>query len=247
MQKREESGCMSNIPVLEIFGPTIQGEGLFIGQKTMFVRTAGCDYRCSWCDSSFTWDHTAKEEIVWMTAEEIIQCLREKGGNRFCHVTISGGNPLLIASLGKVITLLQEQQLTVAIETQGSVWQEWLREVDEITISPKGPSSGMTVDLSRLDTIIQRLEGKELVLKVVIFNEEDMHFAEQLHIRYPTIPFVLQVGNNQVTHIDTVLLRNQLVAHYEALIEKVMENEQLNHVRVLPQLHTLVWGNKRGV
>lgn len=40
------------IPVLEIFGPTIQGEGMVIGQKTMFVRTAGCDYSCSWCDSS---------------------------------------------------------------------------------------------------------------------------------------------------------------------------------------------------
>ena len=37
----------SKIPVLEIFGPTIQGEGRVIGRKTMFVRTAGCDYRCS--------------------------------------------------------------------------------------------------------------------------------------------------------------------------------------------------------
>lgn len=48
------------IPVLEIFGPTIQGEGMVIGQKTMFVRTAGCDYSCSWCDSAFTWDGSAK-------------------------------------------------------------------------------------------------------------------------------------------------------------------------------------------
>ncbi|MDF0142324.1 7-carboxy-7-deazaguanine synthase QueE, partial [Staphylococcus pseudintermedius] len=47
---------MAKIPVLEIFGPTIQGEGRVIGRKTMFVRTAGCDFRCSWCDSKFTWD-----------------------------------------------------------------------------------------------------------------------------------------------------------------------------------------------
>ncbi|PGD66807.1 7-carboxy-7-deazaguanine synthase QueE, partial [Bacillus toyonensis] len=39
---------MSKIPVLEIFGPTIQGEGMVIGQKTMLIRTAGCDYSCSW-------------------------------------------------------------------------------------------------------------------------------------------------------------------------------------------------------
>ena len=84
---------MAKIPVLEIFGPTIQGEGRVIGRKTMFVRTAGCDYRCSWCDSAFTWDGSAKEDIKLMTAEEIYDALLEIGGHRFNHVTISGGNP----------------------------------------------------------------------------------------------------------------------------------------------------------
>src|SRR5690606_39988469 len=58
---------MSKIPVIEIFGPTIQGEGMVIGQKTMFVRTAGCDYSCSWCDSAFTWDGSGKSLIKQMT------------------------------------------------------------------------------------------------------------------------------------------------------------------------------------
>lgn len=62
----------------------------------MFVRTAGCDYRCSWCDSAFTWDGSAKEDIKLMTAEEIYDALLEIGGHRFNHVTISGGNPALI-------------------------------------------------------------------------------------------------------------------------------------------------------
>ncbi|MCB6939963.1 4Fe-4S cluster-binding domain-containing protein, partial [Agathobacter rectalis] len=82
---------MAKIPVLEIFGPTIQGEGRVIGRKTMFVRTAGCDYRCSWCDSSFTWDGSMKDEIQMMTAEEIYDRLYEIGGDCFNHVTISGG------------------------------------------------------------------------------------------------------------------------------------------------------------
>ena len=47
----------------------------------MFVRTAGCDYRCSWCDSAFTWDGSAKEDIKLMTAEEIYNQLK-KGGDR---------------------------------------------------------------------------------------------------------------------------------------------------------------------
>ena len=54
----------NTIPVLEIFGPTIQGEGMVVGRKTMFVRTAGCDYSCSWCDSAFTWDGSAKTIFV---------------------------------------------------------------------------------------------------------------------------------------------------------------------------------------
>lgn len=77
------------IPVLEIFGPTIQGEGMVIGQKTMFVRTAGCDYSCSWCDSKFTWDGSEKN-IRKMNAKEILDALIEEGGDRFGHVTISG-------------------------------------------------------------------------------------------------------------------------------------------------------------
>lgn len=76
---------MKKIPVLEIFGPTIQGEGMVIGQKTMFVRTGGCDYRCSWCDSAFTWDGSQKAEV--MDAKSIIDGLYEKGANLFTHVT----------------------------------------------------------------------------------------------------------------------------------------------------------------
>ena len=82
----------SKIPVLEIFGPTIQGEGRVIGRKTMFVRTAGCDYRCSWCDSAFTWDGSAKDDIELLTAQDIYDRLKEIGGNQFDRVTISGGN-----------------------------------------------------------------------------------------------------------------------------------------------------------
>lgn len=84
MPKQEGSGWkLSKVPVLEIFGPTIQGEGMVVGQKTMFVRTAGCDYSCSWCDSSFTWDGSGKHLIVQMTAEEIWSELKRLGEMAF--------------------------------------------------------------------------------------------------------------------------------------------------------------------
>src|SRR4051794_10363806 len=138
MQKQDGSGWkLSKIPVMEIFGPTIQGEGMVIGQKTMFVRTAGCDYSCAWCDSAFTWDGTGKNDITQMTAEEIWEGLFKLGGTGFSFVTISGGNPALLKNLGSLVELLKQKNIKIALETQGSKWQDWFMDIDELTISPK--------------------------------------------------------------------------------------------------------------
>ena len=189
MQKQDGSGWkLSKIPVLEIFGPTIQGEGAVIGQKTMFVRTAGCDYSCSWCDSAFTWDGSGKDQIEMLTAEEIWEELKRLGGDGFSFVTISGGNPALLKNLDRLIALLKENEITIGVETQGSRWQDWFYDIDELTISPKPPSSGMDTDFHILDEIIANLQnsqnGHHLSLKVVIFNDEDYQYAKQVHQRY---------------------------------------------------------------
>jgi 7-carboxy-7-deazaguanine synthase len=239
------------VPVLEIFGPTIQGEGMVIGQKTMFVRTAGCDYSCRWCDSAFTWDGSAKEEIMQMTAEEIWHRLVELGEDRFNHVTISGGNPALIKALDELISLLKKKNIRVALETQGSRWQDWFYDIDALTISPKPPSSGMNTNFAVLDEIIERLQksgrAENVSLKVVVFDEKDFEYAKFVHARYPNIPFYLQVGNDDVAERDDFTLRTKLLEKLEWLIEKAVQTKEMNDARVLPQLHALVWGNKRGV
>lgn len=236
---------------MEIFGPTIQGEGMVVGQKTMFVRTAGCDYSCSWCDSSFTWDGSGKHLIVQMTAEEIWSELKRLGGNGFSFVTISGGNPVLLRNLEAFITILKENAIKIGVETQGSRWQEWLYDIDELTISPKPPSSKMTTDFNVLSEIIEKLinrnSGQHISIKIVVFNQEDYDYAKQVHLRYPMIPFYLQVGNEDITTTDNSLLISELLFKYQALIDMVIADEELRDVKVLPQLHTLVWGNKRGV
>ncbi|MFX3623000.1 MAG: 7-carboxy-7-deazaguanine synthase QueE [Ectobacillus sp.] len=238
---------MTNIPVLEIFGPTIQGEGMVIGQKTMFVRTAGCDYRCSWCDSAFTWDGSAKGQIRQMSAEEIWNELKEIGGGCFSHVTISGGNPALLQTLGELVALLKRNGIRTAIETQGSKWQNWLLDIDEVTISPKPPSSGMKTDFQMLDSVIERLQNRHISLKVVVFSEEDFAYAKMVHQRYPGVPFYLQVGNEDVHTANDTELIARLLRRYEWLIEQAVQSVEMNDAKVLPQLHTLVWGNKRGV
>ncbi|AVQ34286.1 7-carboxy-7-deazaguanine synthase QueE [Staphylococcus muscae] len=234
------------IPVLEIFGPTIQGEGQVIGRKTMFVRTAGCDFRCSWCDSKFTWDGSMKDEIQMMTAEEIWERLTEIGGECFDHVTISGGNPALIKNLQAFVDLCETKHIQLALETQGTKFQPWMRQIHDLTISPKPPSSGMNQDLSQLDTVITQCVPTSLSLKVVVFDEADLTFAQTIHKRYPKTPFYLQVGNPYLE--DTVEHHTErLLNRYEWLINKVMSNPTLNRVHVLPQLHTLLWSNLKGV
>lgn len=238
---------MAKIPVLEIFGPTIQGEGRVIGRKTMFVRTAGCDYRCSWCDSSFTWDGSAKNQIKMMTAEEIYDELYRIGGDYFNHVTISGGNPALIKGIQELVDLFDEKGIHSALETQGSRFQPWMRQIDDLTISPKPPSSMMKPNLMTLDEVIEQCVPETLNLKVVVFDDTDFDFARDIHHRYPSIPFYLQVGN---PYLDGEYIENhtaRLLALYESLVDRVINTSDMNDVYVLPQLHTLLWSNKKGV
>src|SRR5699024_7322 len=238
------------IPVLEIFGPTIQGEGMVIGQKTMFVRTAGCDYSCAWCDSKFTWDGSEKHHIRKMNAQEILDVLIKEGGDHFGHVTISGGNPGLLPQLDALVDLLHTHGIKIALETQGSRWQPWFTKIDELTLSPKPPSSGMKTDFSILDQIIDSLcleQKGSFSLKIVIFDEEDLDYARKVHKKYPTVELFLQVGNDDLDTIDQEAFLAYSLEKYERLIDQVMVDKELKHVRVLPQLHTYLWGNKRGV
>lgn len=262
----------TRIPVLEVFGPTVQGEGMVIGVKTMFVRTAGCDYSCSWCDSAFTWDGSAKDDIEWLEPESVLERLRNLSGGEWPgHVTLSGGNPALLPQLGGLISLLQSGGTVVALETQGSRWQDWFLSVDELTLSPKPPSSGMKTDWIALERIVARLieAGRTPSLKVVVMEpagglqtagdgkkaepdapgstDEDLEFAMEVHSRFPAVPMFLQAGNDRLEEPDAAALREHLAARYERLVDSVMADARWRRVRVLPQLHAWLWGNKRGV
>ena len=163
------------LPVLEIFGPTFQGEGRAIGQKTMFVRTAGCDYHCDWCDSAFTWD--GSEKPTRMTADEVIAALDKLGS--YDYVTLSGGNPaILAANMAELVTKLKERGVTLAVETQGSRWQNWLKDIDQVTLSPKPPSSKMEVNFETLDFIVSQLDPDKVTFKIPVFDDVDLAFAK---------------------------------------------------------------------
>jgi 7-carboxy-7-deazaguanine synthase len=186
-----------------------------------------------------------------MEAEEIWQELVSLGGDGFSFVTISGGNPALLKNLEKLIHILKENKIRICLETQGSKWQDWVMDIEELTISPKPPSSRMVTNFDVLDRIINKRKDADPThntsIKVVVFDDFDYSYAKKVHFRYLDIPFFLQVGNDDRETMNKQELLEQLVQKYESLINKVMLDKELKNVKVLPQLHTYIWGNKRGV
>src|SRR5690606_32218634 len=121
------------IAVSEIFGPTIQGEGALIGVPTVFVRTGGCDFRCSWCDTRYAVEPPFKGDWRPMGAETILAGFSLQGGGEPILVSLSGGNPAL-QPLELLIKLGHWQGYRFAMETQGSKAQPWFAALDHLTL-----------------------------------------------------------------------------------------------------------------
>ena len=241
------------IPVAEIFGPTIQGEGPHVGMKTLFVRVAGCDFKCAWCDSKFAWKIDGS--IKRYGTKELADILVKECNNSKCsNVVLTGGNPCLY-DFKQVIDILHNNDITVDIETQGSKMPDWLLDVDLLVISPKAPSSKQpdvykTVNEYMNMKLLSSIKQK-VAIKIPVFNEEDFEFAMKYYALVDyyrekgiDIDLYLSVGNTNTTEAGDISKR--VLTDYEKLINMVA-NSYMERVFILPQVHTLVWGNKQGV
>jgi 7-carboxy-7-deazaguanine synthase len=237
------------IRVSEIFGPTIQGEGVLIGLPTVFVRTGGCDYRCSWCDTLHAVDSEYRDQWTPMSVEEIWAEVVSLSGGQPLTVSLSGGNPA-IQPLGPLIARGDAEGYRFALETQGSVARDWFADLDTLVLSPKPPSSGMETDWGQFEDCLRRAAGgPEVALKIVVFDERDYRYAREVAGRYPDLPVYLQPGNHTPPPADDDDARIDIDGIMERmlwLVETVTEDRWFE-ARVLPQLHVLLWGNRRGV
>ncbi len=237
----------SAIRISEIFGPTIQGEGALIGQATVFVRTGGCDYRCSWCDTLHAVDSAFRHEWKPMSAGAIMTRVEELSGGKPLMVSLSGGNPA-IQPLGQLIDIGHAKGYRFALETQGSIAQDWFKDLDVLTLSPKPPSSGKTTDWDKFDDCLKAAgDAPKTALKIVIMDDADYIYAKDVEARYPALPLYLQPGNHtppteNSEHIDT----DGIMERMRWLIDKTSADQWYN-ATILPQLHTLIWGNEKGV
>lgn len=236
---------MTNLRIAEIFGPTIQGEGALIGEPTVFVRTGGCDYRCAWCDSMHAVDPALRHTWAAMSTDAVWSEITRLSGGKPLTISLSGGNPA-IQDFTALIALGQAAGYRFACETQGSVARPWFAALDTLVLSPKPPSSGETVNWTTFSACVGAASGAgQVVLKIVIFDDVDYAWARDVADRYPSLPLYLQPGNPEVDPAVAVApqaLSDRLLW----LVDKVMADGWFAP-RVLPQLHVLLWGNKRGV
>jgi len=148
----------STLPLMEHFY-TIQGEGFHTGRAAYFVRLAGCDVGCVWCDVKESWDANAHPQINIYT---ILQYVMEAKAEM---AVITGGEPLL-HQLDELTALLQQNNIETNIETSGSspLSGNW----NWICVSPKKFKEPL------LDVIEKANE-----LKIVVFNKSDFEWAEK--------------------------------------------------------------------
>ncbi|MDE1157752.1 MAG: 7-carboxy-7-deazaguanine synthase QueE [Neorhizobium sp.] len=258
---RESGAKAEKIRISEIFGPTIQGEGMLIGQPTVFVRTGGCDYRCSWCDTLHAVDSAYRDQWAPMGVEEIWAEVLKLSGSVPLTVSLSGGNPA-IQPLGGLIRRGKRDGYRFAIETQGSVARDWFADLDFLVLSPKPPSSGMETDWDLLADCLAAARAKaaggaadtspsgpRIGLKFVVFDDADYDFARSASARFADLPVYLQPGNHTPPppdDDDACIDLDGIMERMLWLVDKVTDDRWFS-ATVLPQLHVLLWGNRRGV
>lgn len=148
----------NNLPVMEHFY-TIQGEGAHSGRPAYFIRLAGCDVGCPWCDVKESWDKEKHPEISISTLVE------SAASFPIGIAVITGGEPLL-HNLESLTKSLRQKGFQTHIETSGS--SPFSGHFDWITFSPK-----------RYKAPLDEIYEKTSELKVIIAGKQDFRWAER--------------------------------------------------------------------
>jgi len=162
--------------VSEVF-VSVQGEGPSVGRPAVFLRLAGCNLSCSWCDTKYAW-FGGEELGVDVVAERVLDLLRRFRGVNLLVVT--GGEPLLQSEeLVELLSRLRRElpYLEVEVETNGTVDpREVLSYVDRLVVSPKLSNSGLPEGVRRVsEGVVEaiRTRGDRVYVKIVIEGLED--------------------------------------------------------------------------
>lgn len=214
--------------VIELF-LSVNGEGLKSGELATFVRFAGCNLRCPYCDTKYSYENP---KYIEMSIDEIISKIESF---KAYNVTLTGGEPLIQKNIDILIKKLSDKGYRVELETNGSVdisKYVGLKGV-AFTLDYKGPTSLME-DKMLLDNY--KYLTKNDVVKFVCGSTKDLEKARDIILKYKldeiTNPFLSPVFGE---------------ISLEGMVDFMKENN-LNHVRLQLQIHKIIWDkDKRGV
>ena len=144
--------------LVEIF-ESLQGEGRNMGRPCVFIRFAGCNLKCTWCDTDVKRRFSASlDEIV-----------KEARGFKAKSVILTGGEPTLVNEMPELVAALKKEGYWIGVETNGTIAADWLGFVDYVACSPK---RGAELALTAADEV-----------RVVAEDEATMAFCREIHGR----------------------------------------------------------------
>jgi 7-carboxy-7-deazaguanine synthase len=218
---------------------SVQGEGLLAGVPSVFVRSTGCNLRCTWCDTPYTsWEPEGEETDL----DEIIGFIQRQPA---MHVVITGGEPMIQPEIVELTRRVRALGKHITIETAGTVFEPV--ECDLMSISPKTSNStphdreeGRWVEMhnrTRIQPAVLKklMEAYEYQLKFVVSGESDLSEIRVLVNR-------LGAPAPRVLLMPEGTCRDQLHERGQWLAE-VCKNEGF---RFCPRLHVELWGAERG-
>jgi 7-carboxy-7-deazaguanine synthase len=219
-----------SLAVAELFY-SIQGESTRAGLPCAFIRLAGCNLRCRYCDSAFTWEEPGRRTAI----PEILHWLEQYPG---VLVELTGGEPLLQGEIYPLLDELLARGREVLVETNGSLSVARIPGAVGVILDLKSPASGMAeqMDWRNLALLAERKTGGSRdEIKFVLASEEDYAWAREIISRF------------QLAEIAPLLLSPAAGLLAPARLAELMLRDRIP-ARLQLQLHRLIWPDReRGV
>lgn len=211
------------LKINEIFY-SIQGESSYTGFPTVFVRTTGCNLRCTYCDTKYSYYEGEKK-----TFEELLETINSYKAQYVC---ITGGEPLLQKNIFAFMTQLCDQGFTVSLETSGSISCEPVDPRVKIILDVKTPDSGASSSFLMENLNFCHVNTE---FKFVICSEKDWIWSLDFCQKHQLFEKYMVLFSPSFGEID-----NQWLA-------KKILSKNLN-ARLQLQLHKYIWSpSDRGV
>jgi 7-carboxy-7-deazaguanine synthase len=231
----------NKLAIAEMFGDTLQGEGVSVGVPSTFIRLQGCTLQCVWCDTLDVWPHGNEYSF-----EEIFTLFEENGFiDKFRngqHLILTGGSPL--KQQWKLIEFIREFNIKycfkpyIEVENEAVLApdQQLTQLVDQWNNSPKLANSGMKERARLKPKIIKSMSDlPNSWFKFVVQTEEEWEEIERDYLPHIQLNQIILMpeGQNQLELSKT----REIVA--DLAIRK--------GVRFTDRLHVTIWNKKTGV